>query len=284
MKTTHTGHPEKSEKELTFCPGFWDFELRPREAVATLPWKPNTTTKHHVAVLLLISIMASLNHDYQQGGTARPRRWCKLVWQLHYSRRRGWRSERKPRRTYCTASSIYVHTVKSTAALHIGCFYHFGSLTWAPFEAINFKPQSLLPVLRLTFLPLLKEGRVEEKEKKAKSNLLFLYEIYSLGVRVNNDLIYQWLPCYLHCFRRVVSACDWAELFSRMERGAWGPGRLTSVWSKFMWNFPGPPGESLFMNCNKKSHFDGVTPVHRQEGGGGIWICLFARRRCSHRP
>lgn len=23
------------------------------------------------------------------------------------------------------------------------------------------------------------------------------------------------------------------------------------------------------MNCNKKSHFDGVTPVHRQEGGGG---------------
>lgn len=22
------------------------------------------------------------------------------------------------------------------------------------------------------------------------------------------------------------------------------------------------------MNCNKKSHFDGVTPVHRQGGGG----------------
>lgn len=24
------------------------------------------------------------------------------------------------------------------------------------------------------------------------------------------------------------------------------------------------------MNCNKKSHFDGVTPVHRQEGGGDL--------------
>lgn len=23
------------------------------------------------------------------------------------------------------------------------------------------------------------------------------------------------------------------------------------------------------MNCNKKSHFDGVTPVHRQAGVGG---------------
>lgn len=113
-------------------------------------------------------------------------------------------------------------------------------------------------------------------KKKAKSKLLFLYEIHSPGVRVNNDLIYQWLPCYLHCFRRVVSACDWAELFSRVERGAWGPGRLTSVWSKFMWNFPGPPGESLFMNCNKKSHFDSVTPVHRHGGegevGGRAWV------------
>lgn len=29
------------------------------------------------------------------------------------------------------------------------------------------------------------------------------------------------------------------------------------------------------MNCNKKSHFDGVTPVHRQGGGGcRIWLCL----------
>lgn len=29
------------------------------------------------------------------------------------------------------------------------------------------------------------------------------------------------------------------------------------------------------MNCNKKSHFDGVTPVHRQEGGGGFgYVCL----------
>lgn len=200
--------------------------------------------------------------------TVRPRHWHKLVRQLD-----GEDGESKPQRTNCTASNICVHTVKSTAALHIGCFCHFGSLTWAPLEAINFKPQSLLPVFRLTFPPLLKEGRVEEKKKEAKSNLLFLYEIYSPGVRVNNDLIYQWLPCYLHCFRHVVSACDWAELFSRMERGAWGPGRLTSVWSKFMWNFLGPPGESLFMNCNKKSHFDGVTPVHRQEGGR-IWLCL----------
>lgn len=139
---------------------------------------------------------------------------------------------------------------------------------------------------RLTFPPPLKEGRVEgRRKKKAKSNLLFLYEIYSPGVLVNNDLIYQWLPCYLHCFRRVVSPCDWAELFSRMERGGWGPGRLTSVWSKFMWNFPGPPGESLFMNCNKKSHFDGVTPVHRQGGGvQDLVMSLFARRRSSRRP
>ena len=81
--------------------------------------------------------------------------------------------------------------------------------------------------------------------------------------------------CYLHCFRRVFSACDWAELFSSVERGGGGPGRLTSVWSKFMWNFPRPPGKSLFMNCNKKSHFDGVTLV--QEGGGRIWLCLCLR-------
>lgn len=133
----------------------------------------------------------------------------------------------------------------------------------------------------LQFLLCWKRGGegAKKKERKAKSNLLFLYEIYSPGVMVNNDLIYQWLPCYLHCFRRVFSACDWAELFSRVKRGAWGPGRLTSVWSKFMWNFPGPPGEPLFMNCNKKSHFDGLTPVHRQEGGRGggggkIWLCL----------
>lgn len=47
------------------------------------------------------------------------------------------------------------------------------------------------------------------------------------------------------------------------------------------------------MNCNKKSHFDGVTPVHGQEGGrvvvvvaGGavdLVMSLFARRRCSLR-
>lgn len=195
--------------------------------------------------------------------------------------------EEEAAKNYCTAPSFYVHTAKSTAAFYFGCFYHFGSLTWAPREAINFKPRSLLPVEHLTFPPPLKERRVEKEEKKqAKSNLLFLYEIYSPGVLVNNDLIYQWLSCYLHCFRRVFSACDWAELFSRMERGGGRPGRLTSVWSKFMWNFPGPPGESLFMNCNKKSHFDGVTSVHGQEGGGkrDLVMSLFARRRCSHRP
>lgn len=76
---------------------------------------------------------------------------------------RGQRGRKKQRRTYRTASSIYVHTAKSTTALHIGRFYHFGWLAGAPLEAINFKPQSLLPVLHLTFPPLLKEGRVEEK-------------------------------------------------------------------------------------------------------------------------
>lgn len=43
------------------------------------------------------------------------------------------------------------------------------------------------------------------------------------------------------------------------------------------------------MNCNKKSHFDGVTLVHRQERGGeggeeDLVMSLFARRRCSRRP
>lgn len=61
--------------------------------------------------------------------------------------------------------------------------------------------------------------------------------------------------------------------------------------------FPGAAGEPLFMNCNKKSHFDGVTPVHRRMGEevgrwGGVGgmggeknlvMSLFARRRCSHR-
>lgn len=28
------------------------------------------------------------------------------------------------------------------------------------------------------------------------------------------------------------------------------------------------------MNCNKKSHFDGVTPVHRQEGGGFGYVSV----------
>lgn len=34
----------------------------------------------------------------------------------------------------------------------------------------------------------------------------------------------------------------------------------------------GRPGEPLFMNCNKKSHFDGVTPAAHgrgEEGRGG---------------
>lgn len=183
-------------------------------------------------------------------------------------RRIGWRSERKPRRTIVQLPASTYTQLNQLLLFLLDAFITLDSLTWAPLKAINFKPQSLLPVHRLTFSPLLKERRVEEqKKKKATSNLLFLYEIYSPGVLVNNDLIYQWLPCYLHCFRRVFSACDWAELFSRVERGARGPGRLTSVWSKFMWNFLGPPGEPLFMNCNKKSHFDGMTPVHRQEGG-----------------
>lgn len=28
------------------------------------------------------------------------------------------------------------------------------------------------------------------------------------------------------------------------------------------------------MNCNKKSHFDGVTPVNRQEGGGFGYVSV----------
>lgn len=28
------------------------------------------------------------------------------------------------------------------------------------------------------------------------------------------------------------------------------------------------------MNCNKKSHFDGVTPVHGQEGGGFGYVSV----------
>lgn len=160
---------------------------------------------------------------------------------------------RRGKATNCAGPSVCVHTVKSTAGFYFGCFYHFGLLTWAPLKAINSKPQSLLPVPGLTFLPPLKEERVEERKKeKAKSNLLFLYEIYSPGVLVNNDLIYQWLPCYLHCFRCVFSACDWAKLFSRVERGGWGPGRLTSVWSKFMWNFPGPPGSRCLWTVIKR--------------------------------
>lgn len=123
-----------------------------------------------------------------------------------------------------------------------------------------------------------------EEEKKAKNNLLFSYDIHSPGALVNNDLIYRWLLCYLHCFRCVLSACDWAELFSHVERGGGGPERLTSVWSKFMWNFLGPPGDLLFMNCNKKSHFDGMTLVHRQEGGEGCLLSLFARRWRSQWP
>lgn len=58
--------------------------------------------------------------------------------------------------------------------------------------------------------------------------------------------------------------------------------------------FPGATGEPLFMNCNKKSHFDGVTQANGGGGGavGGVGgmggeknlvMSLFARRRCSHR-
>lgn len=81
---------------------------------------------------------------------------------------RGWQSERKSQRTHRKASSIHAHTVKSTTAPHIGCFYHFGSLTCAPLEAIKFKPQSLLPLLHLTSPPPLKEGRVEEERRGGK--------------------------------------------------------------------------------------------------------------------
>lgn len=143
------------------------FELRLRKAVATLPWKPNQTTKHCVAFLLLISITASLDHDYQQGSTASPRRWEKTGLTAPLNEMERMTEREKATKNYCTASSIYVHTVKSTAGFYFGCFYHFGSLTWAPLEAINFKPQSLLPVHRLTFPPPLREGRVEE-EKKSK--------------------------------------------------------------------------------------------------------------------
>lgn len=52
---------------LPFIP---DFVLYLRVAAAALPWKSNPTTKHCVAFLLLVSITASLNHDYQQGSTA----------------------------------------------------------------------------------------------------------------------------------------------------------------------------------------------------------------------
>lgn len=38
------------------------------------------------------------------------------------------------------------------------------------------------------------------------------------------------------------------------------------------------------MNCNKKSHFDGMTPVHRQVvGGQDLVMSLFAGRRCCHK-
>lgn len=80
----------------------------------------------------------------------------------------GMTKREKAAKNYCAASSIYAHTVKSTAGFYFGCFYHFGSLTWAPLEAINFKPQSLLPVHRLTFPPPLKEGRVEERREERK--------------------------------------------------------------------------------------------------------------------
>lgn len=71
------------------------------------------------------------------------------------------------------------------------------------------------------------------------------------------------------------SACRWLSwaIFTHREK-CLKPGRPTSVWSKFMWNFPGPPGESVFMNCNKKSHFDAATSVPWQEGRFGyISVC-----------
>jgi len=68
-----------------------------------------------------------------------------------------------------------VHTVKSTAGFYFGCFYHFGLLNSAPLEAINFKPQSLLPSAKRG------KGRGWEgmgRGRGAKSNLLFLWDLF----------------------------------------------------------------------------------------------------------
>lgn len=38
------------------------------------------------------------------------------------------------------------------------------------------------------------------------------------------------------------------------------------------------------MNCNKKSHFDGVTPAHGQEGGREDLDMSVCREEVSRRP
>lgn len=73
---------EKSDKERMWALLFWFLSHSWEKVLHFYLEKPDQTTKLCVAFLLLISIRASLDHDYQQGSTASPRRWEKLIWQL----------------------------------------------------------------------------------------------------------------------------------------------------------------------------------------------------------
>lgn len=102
------------------------------------------------------------------------------------------------------------------------------------------------------------------------------------GVQANNYSILS-RRCYLLCLS-LSCACRWLRRASLAHsEKCLKPERLKSVWSKFMWNFPGPPGEPVFMNCNKKSHFDAATalPWH-EERFGYVSVCQERKNRTSH--
>lgn len=135
------------------------------------------------------------------------------------------------------------------------------------FWLINFKPQSL-PGRRNSY------KRFREKKNQWKRNLLYHmrsipWVFWTIMTWYNGDAVA--FALFSHCF-----LCLWLSgpIFARYDR-CLKPRKLTSVWSKFMWNFPRPLGESVFMNCNKKSHFDNSTSVRWMQRGWRNWF-LFA--------
>ncbi len=162
-----------------------------------------------------------------------------------------WRTYMIPLSSYSSQSSI---------------FRHFSRLINAPVDSDS---------LTLSH-KVYQGGRIHTRfrENQWKRNLLYHmrsipWVFWTIMTWNNGDAVA--FALFSHCF-----LCLWLSgpIFTRYDR-CLKPRKLTSVWSKFMWNFPRPLGESVFMNCNKKSHFDNSTSVRWMLRGWRNWF-LFA--------